>query len=83
MKILNSRLDIASRAPLPKQQLFRLVNVGGTLLLDEAQCLPGRGIYLKKDRQSIAKARQKNLLAKASKGAKVADALYQRMEELC
>lgn len=80
MRKENERMDILSRKSYPKKELFRLVFHGQTLLLEKESPLKGRGVYLKKDRESIASARTKKLLERRFRLKDCADA-YLEMEE--
>ncbi len=80
MKIENERMDILSRKSYPKKELFRLVFIKGALLLEENSPLKGRGVYLKKDKESIAMARKKKLLEKRFRLASCED-VYLKLEE--
>lgn len=64
MQVENTRMDILSRKSYPKDRLFRFVVVGETPVLDEKGDMPGRGIYLLKDEETLDKAEAKLLLEK-------------------
>ena len=61
MKRTNPRTDIASRKPFPKEELLRLVCVAGTVTVDKAGNMPGRGYYLHKDVASLEVALRKHV----------------------
>ena len=64
MKKESGRMDLLSRRVYPKSDLFRLVLVSGSLRLEGERPLLGRGVYLKKDKESLGKAKAKRLLEK-------------------
>ncbi len=80
MKRENERNDILSRKSYPKKELFRLVFLNHELLLEEDRPLKGRGVYLKKDKESVALARKKKLLERRFR-LEDCDAIYLQMEE--
>ncbi len=80
MKRENERSDILSRKSYPKKELFRLVFLNHELLLEEDRPLKGRGVYLKKDKESVALARKKKLLERRFR-LEDCDAIYLQMEE--
>lgn len=59
-----NRMDILSRKSFPREELFRLVKQDGKFLLDLNDTLPGRGIYIHRDEETLAKVFQKGLLRK-------------------
>ncbi len=80
MKIENERMDILSRKSYPKKELFRLVFLNHELLLEKDSPLKGRGVYLKKDKDSVASARKKKLLERRFR-LDNCDSIYSEMEE--
>ena len=80
MKRENERMDLLSRKSFPKAELFRLVFSDHELLLEKDRPLKGRGVYLKKDKESIALARKKKLLERRFRLADC-EAIYLEMEE--
>lgn len=58
------RTDILTRERYLKKDLFRLVVQNGFLVLDIAQNLPGRGVYVSKTPRSIELLRSGKVLAK-------------------
>ncbi len=59
-----NRMDILSRKSYPREELFRLVKQEGKLILDLEGSLPGRGVYVCKDAETLEKVFQKGLLRK-------------------
>ena len=53
MKRENDRTDIATYQRFPKSSLLRFVVEEGRLSLDRNGDKPGRGYYIKKDRESL------------------------------
>ena len=48
MKVENTRMDILSRKPYPREELIRFVIKDNNLVIDNDKKLPGRGVYMKK-----------------------------------
>ena len=55
-------MDLLSRNCFPRNELFRLVLEDGKLVLDLTYDNPGRGIYIKKDLDTIEKVFKKKML---------------------
>jgi uncharacterized protein len=67
---MRERRDIASGEILPEDQLIRFVaSPDGEIVPDLAATLPGRGIWVRADKASIAQAVKKNLFSKSAKAA--------------
>ncbi len=73
-----SRRDIVSRESYPKEELFRLVKSDKGVILDIDQNLNGRGIYVKKDIETLKKLREK----KAYQRYRIPENIIRQMEEL-
>lgn len=58
------RMDILSRTSYPKEELYRFVKQDGKFLLDKDYKLPGRGVYVHKDEETLHKVFQKGMLRK-------------------
>ena len=67
MKVVVERMDILTRKTFPKKSLLRLVRVDDVLVLDKDQTMPGRGIYLLAETETVSRLRKKNLLLRYSK----------------
>ncbi|MCI1735632.1 MAG: DUF448 domain-containing protein [Bacilli bacterium] len=74
------RMDVFTRRIYPKDELFRLVYQNGTLVWDSSYSLPGRGIYVSKDGQSLDLVLKRHSLKRYSKGADVS-ALEKELSE--
>ena len=61
------RMDIVSRKKFPIAELFRLTLCEGKLTLDKDDTLPGRGIYVHKDLETLEKLKKRNLLSRYGK----------------
>jgi|WetSurMetagenome_2_1015567.scaffolds.fasta_scaffold1038690_2 predicted RNA-binding protein YlxR (DUF448 family) len=57
-----TRLDVVSHKPFPRDQLLRLVITDKKVVADPKCQLPGRGIYVKKEKASIHLLLQKGFL---------------------
>ena len=59
MKASNPRMDVLSRARFPKERLLRLVLIDGVYLPDKEGKIPGRGVYLLKDKAAVEAGRKR------------------------
>ena len=59
------RSCIVSKEKLLKHELFRLVLVNSEVVFDAEQKIKGRGVYLKKELETIKLAQKKKMLNKA------------------
>ena len=75
------RMCVACRQMKPKTELVRLVLAEDTVKVDVTGKLNGRGVYLCKDSQCIAKARKNKGFAKAH-GFCLTDELCSELEKL-
>lgn len=82
MKVVVERMDILTRKTFPKESLLRLVRVDDVLVLDKDQTMPGRGIYLLAETETVLRLRKKNLLLRYSKKTDY-EKLFEEMEKLC
>lgn len=65
---MNERRCIVTREALPKSAMIRFVlDPEGTVTPDVKAKLPGRGLWVKADRQTLTRAIERNLFAKAAK----------------
>ena len=82
MKVVVERMDILTRKTFPKESLLRLVRIDDVLVLDKDQTMPGRGIYLLAETETVSRLRKKNLLLRYSKKTDY-EKLFEEMEKLC
>lgn len=75
------RTCVVTKEKLPKQELIRIVNFNGTVIVDETGKKNGRGAYLKKDLEVFKKARQTKVL-NHHLGINVSDDVYEELENL-
>lgn len=61
------RMDIVSRKKFPLSELFRLTLCEGKLILDKNNTLPGRGVYVYKDIETLEELKKRNLLSRYGK----------------
>ena len=66
-KPLVYRTCVISREKLLQDDLFRLVNINGRIVIDSKHSLGGRGVYVKKDLATIQKGHDKHSLSRAFK----------------
>ncbi len=64
MKPSIQRMCIVSRKRLPKEALFRLVNVDGALVYDPTYRKEGRGIYVEKSQEALSRFLDPRFLGK-------------------
>ena len=76
------RMDIVSRGRFPKEELFRLVLVGGVFTLDPEQRAPGRGVYVKRSLEALSTLKVKKVLEKTHH-APLKEGELERMVSLC
>ena len=76
------RMDLLSRKLFPKEDLFRLVLKDSVLVFDKEKNPSGRGIYLRKDKETLALAKKKGILKRYAKNSDL-DALFQELEDEC
>ena len=74
------RTCVISREKLLKEDLFRLVNIDGKVVLDEKHSLGGRGVYVKKDLATIERGRKKHSLSRVFK-REVDESIYLELIE--
>lgn len=79
MRKENPRMDALSRKRYPKSELFRIVGTPSPRLEGELP-LPGRGVYLHKDKATVELSRKKRILEKAFQGQDCQH-VYDCMEE--
>ena len=73
----NPRLDLVSRLPFPKEELFRLVKKDGSFVYDKEGRFPGRGYYLHKDEATLEIAKRKGVLERKGN---VPEGLFEELE---
>lgn len=81
MKSISLRMDIVSRTSFEKKDLIRIVKTPSGLLIDIDQDKKGRGFYIKKDKETILKARKKDILRKYNSNDN--SSIYDQLEALC
>ena len=76
------RTCVITHEKLPKQELIRVVRTPeNTVVIDETGKTNGRGAYLKKDIETIQKARKNKILNKHLE-IEVKDEIFDKLEEL-
>lgn len=76
------RMCVACRNMLPKSELLRIVRSDGGLSFDVTGKKSGRGAYVCKNPECIAKCAKKHFLDKAF-GEKIPDEVYERLKNEC
>jgi len=64
-----------------KEELLRIVRLGGTAVIDPTGSLEGRGAYIIPDAKLIKKAKKKNAFARALR-MKIDEAIYDELLEM-
>ena len=76
------RTCIVTKEKLPKAELIRVVRTSeGNVIIDESGKSNGRGAYLKKDLEVIAKARKSKILNRILE-IEVPDYLFDELEKM-
>ena len=77
------RTCVVSHEKLPKGELIRVVRTPeGSVVIDETGRANGRGAYVKKDKEVIAKARKTKLLEKALETT-ISEEVYEKLDSMC
>ena len=83
MKKIPMRTCVVSHEKLPKGELIRIVRTPeGSVVIDETGRTNGRGAYVKKDKEVIAKAKKTKLLEKALETT-ISDDVYEKLVSMC
>ncbi len=83
MKKIPMRSCVVTREKLPKQELIRVVRTPeGTVIVDLTGKANGRGAYLKKDVETIEKARKSKILDRTLE-VQISDELYEELLKNC
>lgn len=83
MKKIPMRTCVVSHEKLPKGELIRVVRTPeGSVVIDETGRTNGRGAYVKKDKEVIAKAKKTKLLEKALETT-ISDDVYEKLVSMC
>lgn len=75
------RMCVVTREKHPKKDLIRIVMTENGLIADLSGKVNGHGVYLKKDKEVIKKAKEKKILDKLFE-TKVSEELYEKINEL-
>ena len=75
------RKCVASGKRYQKDELLRIVRLGGTAVIDLTGLYEGRGAYITPDAKLIKKAKKKNALARALR-MKIDEAIYDELLEM-
>ena len=82
VKKIPLRKCVATQEQLPKKELIRIVkNNEGQVFIDLSGKQNGRGAYLKRSKEAIQLAKQKNALGRALETT-IPDSLYEELERL-
>lgn len=72
------RMDIVSRKSFPLEELFRLTVENDVLILDGKTKHPGKGIYIRKEKETLDRLEKHNVLFRYSKSTDF-PSLFQEM----
>lgn len=78
MKKIPMRMCVVTRERLPKSELIRVVKTESGVIVDETGKVNGHGVYLKKDKEVIDKAFNKNIL-KRSLETEIPESVYEEL----
>lgn len=82
MKKIPLRKCVATHEQLPKKDLVRIVKTpDGQVVIDATGRQNGRGAYLKKSREALDIARQRNALGRSLE-VTIPDEIYETLEKL-
>lgn len=73
------RMDILSRKSFKKSEMYRLVMLDGTLTFDKEMNLPGKGIYIHMDEETIKKVFAKKMLRRYTSSTETLQRLESEM----
>lgn len=80
MKKIPYRMCIVTREKYPKRELIRIVrDKDGNVSVDETGKLNGRGVYLKKDSEVLAKAKKSKIIDRQLE-ITIPDSIYEELE---
>ncbi len=71
---------VVTREKLPKKELLRIVKFDGRVSVDETGKQNGKGCYLKKDREVLAKAKKTHVLERVLE-TEIPDEIYEEIEK--
>lgn len=80
IKKIPMRSCVVTREKLPKKDLLRIVKFEGAVTVDPVGKQNGKGCYIKKDREVLAKARKTKALDRALE-TEIPDELYEEIEK--
>ena len=76
------RMCVVTRMLKPKTELLRFVKVQDKILIDKKQKLGGRGVWVSRDTEVLAKLEKTKILNKVFK-TNIDPSLYQEAQKLC
>lgn len=80
-KKIPMRQCVVTRERLPKQELIRVVKFDGAISVDVTGKQNGKGCYIKKDREVLAKAKKIKVLDRVF-DMEVDESIYEEIEKL-
>lgn len=82
VKKIPLRTCVITKESLPKKELLRIVRTpSGEVKVDETGKLNGRGAYIKKDLEVLAKAQKSKILEKRLE-CKIEDSVYEEIKNI-
>lgn len=80
-KRVPERMCVVCRKLQPKTQLIRLVLQNNEIIIDTTQKLPGRGVWIDKDRECITNLQKRKVLNRIFK-REINESFYQKLEDV-
>lgn len=81
MKKIPMRTCVISHEKLPKKDLLRIVSTSDGIIVDETGKVNGHGVYIKKDKDVLEKAKKNKILDRVF-NFNISDSLYDEIEKI-
>ncbi len=81
VKKIPMRTCVVTREKLPKMELLRIVKFDGIVKVDTTGKQNGNGCYIKKDRDTLEKARKTKILDRVLE-TQIDESIYEEIEKL-
>lgn len=75
------RTCVVTKEKMPKQELLRIVKFDGQVFVDPTGKQNGKGCYIKKDKETLEKAKKTHALDRALE-CNIEESLYEEIEKL-
>lgn len=81
MKKIPMRSCVVTHEKYPKKELIRVVKTETGIVVDETGKINGHGVYLKKDKEVIEKAKKSKILDRLLE-SEITEEVYNKLNEL-